>query len=109
MKRIKEVQQQVETLYAEYNIAVGKTRPALDFDSLESIEKGFHAVFNADARATRNKTPLPKALSLELRKAFADLLLLMDGKDLAGDKLKAVAAAAKEAEATKETKETKIA
>ncbi|TRX57831.1 hypothetical protein [Thalassomonas sp. M1454] len=111
MKRIKEVQQKVESLYNEYNAAVGKQRPALDFDSLESIEKGFQAIFNADARATRNKTSLPKALSLELRKSFADLLLLMDGKDLVGDKLKAAAKAEKEAaaKAAEEVPESKIA
>lgn len=72
----------VVELYAEFNEKLGLSPPELDIDDPKSVESAFERVFNADFKATRNKTEFPRALSLNLRKSFADLLLLFDGKDI---------------------------
>lgn len=82
MDRMSDVKALVVELYAEFNEKLGFSPPELDIDDPKSVEKAFERVFNADFKATRNKTEFPRALSLNLRKSFADLLLLFDGKDI---------------------------
>ncbi len=102
MERIKEVQQTIEKLYQEFYEKMGKTPDEIDLNDPVQVEKAFEKVFNADYKATRLKTSFPRTLALNLRKAFADLLLLMEGKDIKKVKEEAEAAAAEaEAEAGK--------
>ncbi|WP_371374624.1 hypothetical protein [Thalassotalea aquiviva] len=82
MERIESVKSQIDELYVEYYTKLGKPAPEVDLDDPKSVEKAFEKVFNADYKATRNKTSFPRSVALNLRKAFADLLLLMEGKDI---------------------------
>ncbi|OUS31380.1 hypothetical protein A9Q98_02955 [Thalassotalea sp. 42_200_T64] len=87
MDRINEVKEQVVELYNQYLKEMNYTHRTLDIDDIASIEKEFKSVYVADTIATRNRTSFPRTLTQKLRKAFADLLLLMEGKDLKAEKL----------------------
>lgn len=83
MHRINDAKILVSNLYEEYTKQLNlPPKQTLNVECAESIEKAFQSVYTADLIATRNKTPFPRALTQKLRKAFADLLLLMDGKDI---------------------------
>ncbi|WP_371186075.1 hypothetical protein [Thalassotalea maritima] len=82
MERLKEAQQRVLELYSEYAEQLNIRDKVLDIDDVNAIEKAFNAVYQKDAFATRTKTRFPRTLTQNLRTAFADLLLLMDGKDI---------------------------
>ncbi len=86
MERMNEAKVHVFKLYKEYIEVLNITPPPLNFDDIKTIEKAFQSIYFADAKATRNRTTYPRTLSADLRKAFADLLLLMEGKDLIKDK-----------------------
>lgn len=82
MERINDAKQLVLKLHTEFLEKMGKEPVILNIDDPIAVEKAFEKVFNADYKATRLKTSFPRTLGLNLRKAFADLLLLMEGKDV---------------------------
>ncbi|MDN3651630.1 hypothetical protein QWY77_02480 [Thalassotalea ponticola] len=82
MERLADVQQTVVELYQQYQQELDLNGPDLNLENVESIERALESIYARDAIATRNHTRFPRALTQKLRSAFADLLLLMDGKDI---------------------------
>lgn len=82
MERLNDAKLLLEDLYEQYVTELQLAENKLDLEDIKSIEKTFESVYRADSFATRNKSSFPRTLSQNLRKAFADLLLLMEGKDI---------------------------
>ncbi|NMP14742.1 hypothetical protein [Thalassotalea sp. Y01] len=82
MERLTSVKETVVDLYQQYQSELNLNGPELNIENVESIERALESVYARDAIATRNRTRFPRTLTQKLRSAFADLLLLMDGKDI---------------------------
>ena len=81
MKRLKESQQTLVTLYKAYNDKELKPLSDLDVDDEQGLKKLLNTVMNRESISHMKKKKSSKE-SAELRSAIADVLLLLDNCDI---------------------------
>ena len=81
MKRLKEAQQTLATIYKAYNDKDANPLPDLNVDDEPDLKKLLNTVMNRESIAHMQKRKACKE-STELRSSIADVLLLLDNCDI---------------------------
>lgn len=100
MKRLKESQETLTTIYNAYNAKEPNPLSDLNVDDEPGLKKLLNTVMNRESISHMKKKKSSKE-SAELRSAIADVLLLLDNcdiKEIKANMKKAVAAAEEEVE-----------
>ncbi|MGB1263896.1 MAG: hypothetical protein ACPG52_13390 [Cognaticolwellia sp.] len=89
MERLKEAQASLVTTYSLYNAASEKPLPEIDVDDNDNLKALLNTIQNREALAyvQKLKKSIPTEVT-ELKRALADVMLLLDGVDIKAIKAK---------------------